>query len=74
MKAAGSRSGSWWITPQAKIVFLGGTQYGKKSESDKRNVLKKFPETDCRNIKALILEEHFCFGEVGGLLSYDDIL
>lgn len=61
------------ITPQARIVFLCGTKYGKKSESDKRNVLKKFLETDCRNIKALILEEHFSFGKAGGLLSYDDI-
>lgn len=61
------------IASQSKIIFLCGTKYGKKSESDKRNVLKKFLETDCRNIKALILEEHFGFGNAGGLLSYDDI-
>lgn len=61
------------IAPQSKIIFLCGTKYGKESESDKRNVLKKFLETDCRNIRALILEEHFSFGNRNGMLSYDDI-
>lgn len=61
------------ITPQSKIIFLCGTKYEEKSESDKRNVLKQFLETDCWDIKALILEEHFSFGKVGGMLSYDDI-
>lgn len=61
------------FTLQFKIIFLCGTKYEKKSASDKRNVLKEFLETDCQDVKALILEENFGFGKGGSRLSYDDI-
>lgn len=55
------------------IIFLCGTKYKKNSEYDKRNVLKKYIETNYALKNVLILEEHFVFGKREGYLSYDDI-
>lgn len=43
------------------IAFLCGCQYIKESESDKRNVLKKFLESDENNLSCLIIENFFDF-------------
>ncbi|WP_226701145.1 hypothetical protein [Priestia aryabhattai] len=58
-----------------RVFFLCGTRFLKNEEEDKRNVLKKYIETKyAPNSKAIILEEHFMFGEAGNdYLSYDKI-
>ena len=57
------------------IVFLCGTEYKRNNISDKRNIVKRFVNSnfdDSNNIWIpIILEEHFDFLGKGGKLSYN---
>ncbi|KYQ01863.1 hypothetical protein OWP15_11570 [Bacillus paranthracis] len=63
------------IKDPLRVFFLCGTKFGKNDSNDKRNVLKSFIESNYnKHYKAIILEEHFIFGNPKkNYLSYDSI-